>query len=383
MHKFLGTTLLLVLLSTGLTARDSHISVAGGGGAGYMLNGLDIYTNLLNTKIYGHGFLELGYQTRADDNEFYSWAFNHPEMGFGLSYTGTGALECKNGSRLGDLYTVYGFFRCDIVKGNVFSFGPYLNFGLTYTPVKYDYYTNPYNTYVGSNLVILSALGLDGRFHLTRHLDIGIKAMLAHRSNGMLKVPNHGLNKFESGIYLRYSIAETPTGKRIGRPAVPEFKNWNWDVYCSGGVHSCDAERVIMDPPDCKSWLRMNVGGNVYYRYHPIFSTGAGVDLFYTGNAPRLEECELVRSGQKVSLSPLYCGIYLMQNFHYRNVMVTMGFGAYLYKNLGPEDSKWNYQRISARFYIPSAGDIFVGFGMRAHSFDRSDTLEFIFGKKF
>lgn len=391
-HKILfAVSMLLALARPAFGEGTVQHSVAAGGGAGYLLNGLDIYETLIDSKVYGLGQVETGFRPVADDGDYYSWAFNRPISSLGFSYIGTGSLKFKGDSRMGDLFTLYGSFQADLVRTSVFGFGPYVNLGATYTRYKYDPVTNPANFYVGSNVIVLIGAGFDFHFRAGKHFEPGLRLGMSHRSNGMLRVPNFGLNKLQASVYLRYNIDDNDCGRREGPgPEMPQFKKWNWDVYFSGGVHSCDVERGINDErPEGQKWelshpwLRLNLGACCSYRYHPIFSTGVGVDLFYTQNARRLEECEKQISGRDVKLSPFYCGTYLQQNFRYKNVVASIGFGVYLYKNLGPEDSGWNYQRAAIRFYMPKASDIFVGFAMRAHSFDRSDTLEFTFGKRF
>ena len=369
-----------------------RLTITAYGGPGVMINALNIYEHLIDTKVYGCTNLEIGFQTRNTDNDFFAWAFNNPQMGIGLSYQSTGSLQFKNDSYLSDLYTLYGFFRGDIVRSGTFALGPFINLGGTFSPATYDYYSNPANTYVGTNFLVYIGLGLDGRFHAGKNTDIGLKTTVAHRSNGMLRVPNHGLNMFETAAYVRYAIGGTETVKRGSKPALPDLKKWNFDIYSSGGVHSCDVERHVGTseklPEDqrwteCKQYLRLNLGGSVSYRYHPVFSTGLGVDFFYTGNAKALEKCQYIMTGETVDLDPFHFGVYIQQNFHYRNIAACVALGAYLYKNLGPEDSEWDYQRATLRYFMPSLGNMFIGFGFKAHMFDRSDTLEFTLGKRF
>lgn len=368
---------------------NDRISVAAGGGAGYMVNSLDIYGNLIDTKVYGHGFAEVGFRSDKTD-DYYSWAFNRPTGSLGFSFLGTGAIQCKPGSSLGHLYTLYGCFQTDVLRTSCFSFGPYLDWGLTYTDKKYDASANPGNLYVGSNIIMLFGAGLEFRFHTDGHFEPGLRLGYAHRSNGMLKVPNFGLNMFQAGMFLKYNIDETEFRHRGSRPELPQFKHWAYDVYFSTGVHSCDVERGVNESlPEKqkwepgKQWLRLNLGASCNYQYHPIFSTGLGLDLFYTQNYKRLEECEKIMTGKELHLCPVYCGAYIQQNFHYKRVMASIGLGVYLYKNLGPEDSKWNYQRVAIKYFFDKAANVFLGFAMRAHSFDRSDTWEFTIGKRF
>lgn len=384
--------LISAILILGLSFRvcgadDVRHSVVAGGGGGYMINALDIYETFIDSKGYGMGQAEVGF--RQSDSDYFSWAFNRPVYGLGFSYLGTGALKTKSG-RMGDIFTLYGTFQADLFRDDIFGFGPFINLGAAYTPYRYDAVTNPDNLYVGSNVIVLFGAGFDFHFRAGEHFEPGLRLGLSHRSNGMLRVPNYGLNVVQASMYLRYDIEGNEYGKRGARPERPEFKKWNWDIYFSGGVHSCDVERGVNSdlPDDMKwehshPWLRLNLGACCSYRYHPIFSTGIGLDMFYTQNARRLEECEKLMSGRDVTLCPFYCGACIQQNFHYKNVMASIGFGVYLYKNLGPEDSKWNYQRAAIKYFMPRLADTFVGFAMRAHSFDRSDTLEFTIGKRF
>lgn len=374
------------------TIEKDRLTFTAYGGPGVMINALNIYDNLIDSKVYGSANLEIGYQTRNTDNDYFAWAYNCPQMGFGLSYQSLGSLQFKNGSYLSDLYTMYGFFRGDIIRSGCFALGPFINLGASFSPAKYDFYTNPRNTYVGTNVLVYIGLGLDGRFHAGKNTDLGLKATIAHRSNGMLRVPNHGLNMFETAAYVRYAVGGTQTQNRGSRPVLQDIKKWNLDVYSSGGVHSCDVERHVGTsdklPEDqrwteCKQYLRLNLGASVSYRYHPVFSTGIGLDLFYTGNTTALEKCQYILTGETVELDPFHAGIYIQQNFHYRNLAACIAVGAYLYKNLGPEDSRWDYQRATLRYYIPALSDLFLGFGFKAHRFDRSDTLEFTIGKRF
>lgn len=193
---------------------------------------------------------------------------------------------------------------------------------------------------------------------------------------------------------MRYDLSDRHLGRRGASPERPEFKKWLFDIYFSGGVHSCDAERglylehVLKEGEEnrwgsFRPWLRLNLGGTALFRYHPIFATGIGLDVSYTQNWKRLGEYYELVHGTAAKTCPVYVGAYLQQSFFYRNVEVGIGLGVYLFKKLGIEDSTWNYQRALIRWHLPKAGNIFLGFAMRAHRFDRSDTLEFSLGKRF
>lgn len=400
---------ILLILFAGLTVQElhaqkldqEHLNVSVYTGDTHMLNALHIYDKLINTKDCIRAGVTVGVNTKPSDNNYWAWAWNLPQYGLGFSYTNMGGIKCRPGSSLGDVYSLYGHAHFDIVRTRHFTFGPNMEFGASYITKTWNAVTNPLNSFVGTPVLVMVGMGLEAGFHLTPQWEIGLNAMLIHRSNGMLKVPNHGLNEIAGNLYLKYNLAERHLGGRGPKPEEPEYRKWIYDIYFSGGVHSCDVERSIYQDivlpekggPDewanSKQWLRLNLGGTVSYRYHPLFATGIGLDLTYTQNWKRLAEYGQILAKHEgtvpttTDLCPVYLGAYIQQSFFYKNVEIGIGLGIYLFKRLGIEDSTWNYQRTLIRYHIPKAGNIFFGFAMRAHKFDRSDTLEFSFGKRF
>lgn len=372
-------------LSVTAYARDSHF-----------LDALNIYGNLIETYDCATAGVLIGVNTKPSDNNYYAWAYNLPHYGLGISYSNMSSLKCRpeSHSRLGDAYTFFGYAHFDLVKNRHFSFGPHFEFGASYVTKQWNAVENPRNYYVGTPVLVMVGAGLEASCHITPKWELGVNAILTHRSNGMLKVPNYGLNEIAIGGFLRYDLEDKYLGTRGDRPELPEYKKWIYDVYISAGVHSCDAERhvyedYVLKPGDknewssFRSWIRTNIGVTVSYRYHPLFATGIGVDVSYTENWRRLGEYYELKYGEPVNTCPVYVGAYIQQSLFYKNVEIAVGLGVYIFKQLGIEDSTWNYQRTLIRYHIPQADDIFFGFAMRAHQFDRSDTLEFSFGKRF
>jgi len=390
-------SILLLCFCCGLSAQTfdkEHTIVGGYLRNSHMLNGLDIYDRLIESHDCATAGVTVGLHTLPGDNEYYGWAYNYPQYGFGFQYSNMSGIKCQPGSGLGDVYTLYGYTQIDFVKTRYFSFGPNLELGASYLTRKWDAVNNPKNLFVGTKVLVFLGMGVEASFHITPQWEMGMDVMLSHRSNGMLKVPNYGLNELGASVFLKYSINDRYLGRRGPRPELPDLKNWIFDIYFTGGVHSCDPERHVYEDAiaasgeenkwsQSKSWTRLNIGGTVAYRYHPMFSTGVGLDVFYTGNWKKLAECYEQKYGETVKTSPIYVGAYIQQSIYYKNFEVGIGLGVYLYKKLAIEDSTWNYQRTLLRYHIPKAGDIFFGIAMRAHQFDRSDTIEFCFGKRF
>lgn len=396
----LRTLLILFALSAEMLSAQTpdreHLGVSAFARGGHLMDGMGIYENLIETHDFASAGIMVGLNTRPEDNDWYAWAYNFPHYGLGFSYANMSGVKChpESASGLGDAYTLFGYAHFDLLKTRHFSFGPNLELGTSFMTRKWDAVTNPKNFYVGTSMLIMVGAGLEAAFHITPRWELGLNAMLTHRSNGMLRTPNFGLNELAAGAFVRYDLSDRHLGRRGASPERPEFKKWLFDIYFSGGVHSCDAERglylehVLKEGEEnrwgsFRPWLRLNLGGTALFRYHPIFATGIGLDVSYTQNWKRLGEYYELVHGTAAKTCPVYVGAYLQQSFFYRNVEVGIGLGVYLFKKLGIEDSTWNYQRALIRWHLPKAGNIFLGFAMRAHRFDRSDTLEFSLGKRF
>ena len=397
----IGVFALVAMTSKAQTMDKDHLNVSVYARESHLLNGLWIYDKLIIDKDCLTSGVSVGVSTKPSDNNYWAWAWNLPQYGLGFSYSNMGSIKCRPGSSLGDAYTLYGHAHFDLVRTRHFTFGPNMEFGASYITKTWNAVTNPLNTFVGTPVLVMVGMGLEAGFHITPQWEIGLNAMLTHRSNGMFKVPNHGLNEIATSLYLKYNLAERHLGGRGPKPEEPEYRKWIYDIYFSAGVHSCDVESVVYQSiilpeeggpdkwADSRQWLRLNLGGTVSYRYHPLFATGIGLDLSYTQNWKRLAEYAEIQARHDgvdagtVSTCPVYLGAYIQQSFFYKRVEIGIGLGVYLFKRLAIEDSDWNYQRTVIRYHIPKAGNIFIGFAMRAHKFDRSDTLEFSFGKRF
>lgn len=380
---------------------EEHMCIGTYVGNSHMLNVLNLHDNLLLTTDCLTAGINVGVRTKPSDRNYWAWAWNLPTYGIGFSYMNTGSLKFRPGSSLSDVYTLYGYSHFDLVRVSGFTFGPNIEFGVSYTSKTWDPVTNPANFFVGTQMLVMVGAGLEAGYHITPQWEAGVSAMLTHRSNGMARVPNHGLNEIRSSLYVRYNLNGQQPRDCGPKPEEPEYKKLSFDVYFSAGVHNCDVERVVYQDiilqqtkgqdewRKSKQWLRLNLGGMTAWRYHPLLSTGIGMDLTYTQNWRRLEEYTRLKikhdtgHDSEETTCPVYLGAYIQQSFHYRNLEIGIGLGVYLFKRLGIEDSTWNYQRVMMRYHFPELNDLFVSFGFRANMFDRSDNLEFTVGKRF
>ena len=387
-------TLMLLAAAIAVAAQPldrEHLNAGVQGRFSHVLDGQGIYDNLLNSYNYGLWGATMGYSTRPEDDGWYERAWNYPTFGLGLSYARMGALDFKNASRLGDIANLYGWAEFDLLRTRSFRFGPLLELGLAFTGQTYDYYQNPQNFYVGSKVFALIGAGLRAEWLFTPQWSLQAGAYLTHHSNGMLRSPNLGINELAFGAGVRHYFAPTRFATRpVVSPEQPEFgKGLHVNVYAAAGVHSCpvelDAIRASTDPARlAPARFRGVLGTELQWRYTPVFATAIGLELGYAANNYRGADMQLKGEEDPRGYSPWRAGIYLMQEFRYRQVSAHIIFGAYLYKRSGlTEDVGTTFQKIGARHHFRRAGGLYAGLDMRAHQFDRSYCLEWSLGYCF
>ena len=138
---------------------------------------------------------EVGIDTHPSDSCWWSQALNYPHLGIGFSYENTGVLLARPGSALGSFYSLYGSLQFDMVRTRWFFLTAVIDVGLSYTPHRYHYYSNPGNVYVGSNVLADVGAGIEARFRFLPQWELALGAGLNHHSNGMTRVPNIGVNQ--------------------------------------------------------------------------------------------------------------------------------------------------------------------------------------------
>lgn len=373
------------------TAAREHLSVSAGGRFSHILDGHDIYKNLLGTYNYGSANVSLSFYTRPEDGGWYEWAYNYPDCGISLSYARTGAMQFKNASRFGDIVNLYGWLEIPLVRTPHFRLGPLLEVGVAFTGHPYDYNRNPYNLYIGSKVFTLVGTGLLAEWLFAPRWALQAGVYATHHSNGMLRSPNLGYNELAVGVGVRHYLApKSVAPKPASAPERPEYgKGLHWSVFAAAGVHSCpvelDAIHASNDPDRlAPARFRGVVGAELVWRYSPVFATGIGLEADYAVNDYRGADILLTGKEDPKGYSPLRAGIYLMQEFHYRQFSAHIVAGIYLFKRSGlTEDVGRAFEKVGARYQFRRAGGLFAGLDLCAHQFDRSYSLEWSLGYRF
>ena len=368
-----------------------HLHLSAGGRYNHILNGQGIYDNLVRSYGSGQGGIEVGMDTHPSDSSWWAQALNFPHLALGFSWDHTGAIACYEGSKLGDFYNLYGSLQFDFVRAGTFSLGMNIDLGLTYTPERYRYLTNPGNIYIGSRIEAVIGAGVEAKWRFLPQWELCLGGYLTHHSNGMTRVPNNGINQAGAGARIRYFLSSQEPYRKLALEAPDYPKGWHWNVYAAAGVHSCDVERMALEarmkkgeiaPDDnltAPARFRGILGTEVEWRYHRLLSTGIGLEGNYADNDYPMADRTLKGREDPRGYSPFYCSVHITQHLHYQNFSIHVGWGAYVFRKTGlSEDMAWNFQRIGARYLLPSfkKGRMYLGFDMRAHFLDRSYCLE-------
>ena len=396
----LFATLAVLILSLPLFAdgkgrssvfNKEHMNVSLHGRYTHMLDGHNMYRDILDT--YGAGLVgvQVGFDTHPSDSSWWSNAYNYPHLALGFSYDATGSLKTKPGADMGDFYNLYLAMEFDFFRAGPFSVGPVIEVGASLCSERYDPVYNSPNAFIGSTLVANLAGGIELKYRFLPQWELALTGYLIHHSNGMTRVPNWGTNQAAVGAKVKYYLAPQETAKKITleKPVFP--KGLNWNVYAAAGVHSCSIEQKALQKLGERGYpvkprLRALIGVEAEWRYHSLLSTGLGLEVNYAGNTYKANDLALEGITDPKGYSPIYTSVHLIQNLYYSNVSLHFAWGVYTFKRTGlTEDMGRCFQRIGARYHLPEfkVGRMFIGFDMRAHYLDRSYCLEYSVGYTF
>lgn len=340
-------------------------------------------------RVYGTFDVGIGWKTSGAEAARY----NYPRVGVGVSYATLGQCNFTPGSRMGDSFSLYGFFMRDLVQTGWFSAGYSIELGAALMTHPYDKYSNPLNVVYGGPMTFHAKGGIYALAQVTDRLALGIEATYRHNSSCRLFIPNRGVNAYGCSISARYSIGNRtlePGSGPASDPDLPLNARWRVSVFGAGGIHKCNAEYYAdqLLPPEERSdpytpWFKGSAGLEATWRYCRRTSTALQLEVHYIANTEILKVCDERMYGSKdLEYSPWAPGIGFVQELYLGPFAAGAGAGVYLYRKVGiHEDHSRFYQKVYLRYYPPFLRSWFAGISMRAHTFNRADYLEFSVGK--
>lgn len=364
--------------------------------------------------------VELRYQTHPSDNDPYAADYNYPAFGVGLRYghyqdvTLHKLPEAQRNeywepadylSSLGDIFTLYTFFERPIVNKPTWSVDYRLDVGAGYSSHRYDRLHNIDNVLIGSHWLIYYGMGVHGTYYFAPQWGLRVGLEFAHHSNGALRKPNKGANFYGPMFGIVYRDTEG-TEELSWRRRVNHFIGGNdmgGSLYAADRTHArrptlggkpiygrvavgvgakAQLEGYSSDPNvpihpevnthDGKSRFYMNytVQADLMCRYARRWSSGVGLDLYYSMEAHRLKQIDGQSGHADAKHSPWSVGIAGKHEVHYGNLSLNMALGLYLYREMGRAvrvENKPYYERVGLKYSIPGAGGLFVGGNVKAH----------------
>ena len=339
--------------------------------------------------------LQMVHFTTPGNSDKYAEAYNFPTFGIGLTWSGHNTMSFKPGSHMDDMLSAYGFVERDFYHNPKFSVGYDRRFGFGFTTAKYDPVSNPANTAIGSSVTFCIGAGVYLKWRPAPQLEIALRGAARHHSASRLCFPNYGLNEVGAEASVRYYVAE-PYRKQTTHSMKKEFgRGMKYSILVGGGIHHCSSEweafhNAEPDPEkkvcSVTGWPKFFASFAATYRYALKFSSGVGLDAFWTTQKymDRLRECDEILYPDRVEgakYCPFSLGLSLVQNFHYRNFSITGGVGVYLVKQYGVgEQLSRFYQRIGIKYEFRNLGGTFIQGTCKSHYFTRAEMLEIGFG---
>ncbi len=363
--------------------------------------GKDIRNNLLNTHVSGLVGVTAGLTTLPEDGNWYEWAYNYPTFGIGLSHDFAGLLQGKAylpkdysntpvDSRLGDIVNLYGWAQFDWIRTRAFRFGPAIELGLAYSDICHDYKNNPGNRYIGSHVFFDVGFGLHAECFLTPQWALTGGLYATHHSNAMHTARNAGTNELSLSVGTRYYLAPVQfTPRSAVRPDRPEYpKGLHLQVSAAAGVLSFFDEQDVYDGnrhPGRRAPARPRVVlcTELVWRYTPVSATGVGVEGGWSDNSYWMTDVlKTGREDDPDNYSPYHAGVYLTQEFHYRQMSFRIAAGSYVFKRTGLEDRLGRMLlKAGARYHFARLGGLFAGVDLRDTR--RGLNLEWTLGYRF
>ena len=318
--------------------------------------------------------------------------YGNPRIGVGVSYTNLGAIDCVEGSSLGDSFTLYGTFMRDFLSLGPVRSGYSIQFGGAYMTHPYHKTDNPLNVLYGGPFTFHIKGGLYLLADITPRWSIGAEVAFKHNSACRLIIPNRGINAICYSFTSSYSFGgkTVKPGLRI-KDDSPLNRKIRFALFASGGIHKCMAEweaDQLLSPqerPDYYTpWFKGSIGAEAIWRYCARTSSGLQLELHYLGNMEALRRSDAAMYGERAKdaeYSPLSPGIGFVQDLYFGSWALGGGFGVYLYRKVGIHENRGPfYQKVHLRYYPPFLPSCFAGIALRAHKFNRADYLEFTLG---
>ncbi len=309
----------------------------------------------------------VGRQTDGS-KEWEQW-FHYPSYGVAVRYSHF------NRESIGEKFAVFGFLNGYFVRKPKFTFFYKLGAGVNFWTKKYNFYTNPENVFVGGHASVHLDISMGITARLSKHTDLLLAGDFSHSSNGVLSLPNYGINgvTVKAGVRCRL-YEQLETIHTID--TITQFRPINrLYFFVAPGTKQSRAEFTLSKadrPPYCFA-TTLEVG---YLRQpHPKFRYGGGFDLFYNREVLTYLSEEDRKEG-KCFLPAVFAAF----DVTFSRLVLHTSAGFYLgryYSFYQPF-----YERVGLQFLLGPKRNHILGVSIKAHLFV-ADYIEWTYGLCF
>ena len=387
-HAPIATAFVLAALLL-LPVRAGAQEVYAGGAANFMTSTPAITSLVLEPRIFASA--DVGISWKTEDCEL-ARMYASPRLGLGFSYAALGQCGFIPGSRAGDIYTLYGFVKRDLLSAGFFSAGYFAQIGAGLKTHPYHKINNPGNLMYGGPFTFHAKGGFYARAQVSDAFSLGLEVGFRHNSASRLFIPNRGVNAVVVGLEAGYYFGRTTLSPWAGRESDSSQKindRFRFSVFAGGGIHKCMAEFYAARPlpveeqPDSYTpWFKGSAGIEATWRYCRRTSTALQLELHYLGNIEALRKADMAQCGREADVySPFSPGVGFLQELYFGQFSLGGGLGVYFYRRVGIKEYHGPlYQKVTFRYYPPELKSVYVGASLRAHTFDQADYLEISLG---
>ena len=319
---------------------------------------------------------------------------------FGRPYYGGGivAFDFLKNSDMGRPFAIYGTFGGAIKETPTHSWNYNTSGGFAFNWTPFDQEKGYLNQTFGSSVSVYISFGANYKYYLSKHLDLGLGLNFTHFSNGALKLPNKGMNTFNSQLSLTYHFDERQFAPKDTLSVFDKYSTLDVNVF--GGVrHSIfygKDEGFSYDDVDLIDKFKGRYYENwgietVYHRQVTyISSLGLGIGLMYDEDYNHKfyqDENGKIQTTKRFQNDQLLLNIFPSYRLLISKFAIQIQPGFYLFKK--PIDKRYDktifYQRVGFQYTIGK--NLLIGIGLRSFIFHKADYIEWrlgyrIFNKK-
>ena len=311
--------------------------------------------------------IRIGRQT--DGSQAWESFFNYPKIGIDFRFEHHTMKdyfdeESQKTIDLGNSYAVFGYCNGHLIDRPKFQFDYTWGIGMAYWP-------KGHNRLVSSPLTVHLTLDFGPVFKISDNLDLVMRAVYSHASNGALRVPNKGINVLGGQVGMRYY----PDGHiKTPDPIALPFEKHNL-LYVLDGIGVRESNTIL------GRYCLGNTFQIGYSRvFHPCFRYGGGIDLLYTGENKVMYEYHHAEEAYK----PLYAfslAPFLAGELCYGDFIMHLSMACYLWQPAAylPRHYQKYYERLSFRYHFGKSKTLFTGVGMKVHA-SKIDYIEWTVG---